>query len=71
MKKLIIGAMVLGLSCLAANAEEWKVGDITISAPFARASAGMANAGGGFIANHETNEETPIGSLRPVQRLVT
>nr|WP_319516541.1 copper chaperone PCu(A)C [uncultured Cohaesibacter sp.] len=49
MKKLIIGAMVMGLSCLAAEAAEWKVGDITVSAPFARASAGMANAGGGFM----------------------
>nr|WP_321457650.1 copper chaperone PCu(A)C [uncultured Cohaesibacter sp.] len=49
MKKFIIGVLALGLSCIAAQAAEWKVGPITVSAPFARASAGMANAGGGFM----------------------
>ncbi len=49
MKRLIIGSFVLGMSCLSATASEWKVGDITVSAPFARATAGMARAGGSFM----------------------
>ena len=49
MKKILAGVIFLGMSLVAAQAEEWKVGSITISAPFARASAGMANAGGGFM----------------------
>ena len=48
MKKFLLAA-ALTLTAFSAQADEWSVGSITISDPFARASAGRAKAGGGFF----------------------
>ena len=48
MKNLLLAA-ALTLTAFSAQAADWTVGTITISDPFARASAGKAKAGGGFF----------------------
>ena len=56
MKKIVLSILALGLSCFTANADDWKVGAITISEPFARASVGMAKSGGGFFQINNDGE---------------
>ncbi|WP_316859804.1 copper chaperone PCu(A)C [uncultured Cohaesibacter sp.] len=56
MKKLIIAIALMGLSTFATNAAEWNIGSISVADPFARASAGRANAGGGFMTISNSGE---------------
>ncbi|WP_319529325.1 copper chaperone PCu(A)C [uncultured Cohaesibacter sp.] len=49
MKKLIIASAILVSTCSLGFAAEFKLGALTISDPFARATAGQATAGGGFF----------------------
>ena len=49
MKKYLVAGLFTLASICAVQAEEWSAGSITISDPFARASAGRATAGGGFF----------------------
>ncbi len=48
LNRLLAGAL-LGLAALAANANEFKLGAITIDHPYARATAPGQPAGGGFL----------------------
>ena len=49
MKTTIIASVLASLLAIPVMAEEVKLGALTISGPFARASAGKAKAGGGFM----------------------
>ena len=58
MKKLIIiAATILASTCSVGLASEFKLGALTISDPFARATAGQATAGGGFFVVKNEGEE--------------
>ncbi|TLP44781.1 copper chaperone PCu(A)C [Cohaesibacter sp. CAU 1516] len=48
MKQLLLAATLI-LTAASAQAADWSVGSITVSDPFARATAGKAKAGGGFL----------------------
>lgn len=48
LNRLLAGAL-LGLAALAANANEFKLGAVTIDRPYARATAPGQPAGGGFL----------------------
>lgn len=48
MKHFLLAA-ALTLTAASAQAADWSVGSITLSDPFARATAGKAKAGGGFF----------------------
>lgn len=49
MKKSLLAGLVVSLLAQPAIAAEWKQGNITVSNPFARATAGKATAGGSFL----------------------
>ena len=49
MKKLVLAAAIAAFVSAPAFAEDVQLGSLTISGAFARASAGMAKAGGGFM----------------------
>ncbi|SNY92847.1 hypothetical protein SAMN04515647_3113 [Cohaesibacter sp. ES.047] len=56
MKKLLLAALLAATSVTVAQAADYELGTLTISNPFARASAGMASAGGGFFSIENAGE---------------
>ena len=52
MKFFFIATLFAVTSMGAADAAEWKAGSITIENPYARATAGKATAGGGYLSIH-------------------
>lgn len=69
MKKIILGlSLMLGMLVTSAQAHEFKVGDITIEHPWARASAtSVARAGGAFLTLHNMgdSDDVLIGATTP------
>jgi hypothetical protein len=63
METLLGAAFALGLSAAAVFAHDYKIGNIEIQAPYARATAPGAPVGGGYmtIINHGTEADRLVG----------
>lgn len=56
MKALLTAIFLTAATSVAAQAADWKVGSITVSDPFARATAGKAMAGIGYVTIRNEGE---------------
>ena len=66
----IFGFVALLVGAATTSADDYKVGDISISHPWARASAGMAKAGASYITitNNGTQVDRLIKAVTPVAK---